>query len=198
MADLPRRGRLFVLSGPSGVGKGTVRKELFRRRKGFFFSISCTTRKPRPGETDGVDYRFISKEEFERRRDNNEFLEWAKVHGNLYGTLWSDVDKTLSSGGDVVLEIDVNGAFQVKKRCKDVVLIFIAPPSQEELERRLKNRGSDDEISIALRLKNALSEMAEADKYDHVVINDNLERTVKDLEEIIDHCGSRRSEEVGG
>ncbi len=191
MDDNTRRGRLFVLSGPSGAGKGTVRKEVFRRVEGLFFSISCTTRSPRPGEVDGVDYRFISREDFVRRIEAGEFLEWAEVHGNLYGTLWSDVENTLSSGRDVVLEIDVKGAFQVMKRCKDTVSIFLAPPSTEELERRLKNRGSEDEVTIALRLKNALSEMAEADKYDHLVVNDDLEHAVEDLERIVDLYRSR-------
>lgn len=191
MDDNTRRGRLFVLSGPSGAGKGTVRKEVFRRVEGLFFSISCTTRSPRPGEVDGVDYRFISRENFVRRIEAGEFLEWAEVHGNLYGTLWSDVENTLSSGRDVVLEIDVKGAFQVMKRCKDTVSIFLAPPSTEELERRLKNRGSEDEVTIALRLKNALSEMAEADKYDHLVVNDDLEHAVEDLERIVDLYRSR-------
>lgn len=184
MDDLSR-GLLFVLSGPSGAGKGTVRKEVFRRIKGLYFSISCTTRSPRAGEMDGVDYRFISRESFLRMVDSGDFLEWAEVHGNLYGTLWMDVDRILSEGKDVVLEIDVQGALQVMGKCKDMVSIFLSPPSNEELERRLRSRGSEDDETIALRLSNALKEMAELDKYDHVVINDDLNRAVSEMERIV-------------
>nr|WP_321499216.1 guanylate kinase [uncultured Dethiosulfovibrio sp.] len=179
------RGLLFVLSGPSGAGKGTVRKEVFRRIEGLSFSISCTTRLPRHGERDGVDYRFISRESFLEMVDRGEFLEWAEVHGNLYGTLWHDVDKILDDGRDVVLEIDVQGALQVMNKCDDVVSIFLSPPSTEELERRLRARGSEDEDTIALRLKNALKEMEELDKYDHVVINDDLNGAVVEMERLV-------------
>lgn len=196
MSEAPKRGRLFVLSGPSGVGKGTLRRELFRRKKDLYFSISCTTRKPRPGETDGVDYRFVSKDDFIKRKDSGEFLEWAEVHGNYYGTLWADVDRVLSSGGDVVLEIDVKGAFQVMDRCKDVISVFIAPPSIEELRKRLLDRGSDDEKCVELRLKNAKSEMEERDKYDFIVTNGDLDDAAKDLEDIVRRFSSVHSEEV--
>lgn len=179
------RGMLFVLSGPSGAGKGTVRKEVFRRIEGLSFSISCTTRLPRKGERDGIDYRFISRESFLERVDRGEFLEWAEVHGNLYGTLWHDVDKILDDGRDVVLEIDVQGALQVMNKCDDVVSIFLSPPSTEELERRLRARGSEDDDTIALRLKNALKEMEELDKYDHVVINDDLNGAVVEMERLV-------------
>lgn len=184
MADR-NRGILFVISGPSGAGKGTVRKEVFRHMDGLSFSISCTTRAPRPGERDGVDYRFIPRESFLRMVDSGDFLEWAEVHGNLYGTLWSDVDENLERGKDVVLEIDVQGALQVMNKCGDLVSIFLCPPSTEELERRLRTRGSEDEETISLRLKNALGEMAEIDKYDHVVINDDLNRAVEEMERIV-------------
>ncbi|SMG11424.1 guanylate kinase [Dethiosulfovibrio salsuginis] len=179
------RGLLFVLSGPSGAGKGTVRKEVFRRIEGLSFSISCTTRLPRKGEKDGIDYRFISRESFLELVDRGEFLEWAEVHGNLYGTLWHDVDKILDDGRDVLLEIDVQGALQVMNKCDDVVSIFLSPPSTEELERRLRARGSEDDDTIALRLKNALKEMEELDKYDHVVINDDLNGAVVEMERLV-------------
>lgn len=185
MVKRDSRGRLFVFSGPSGAGKGTVRKELFRRVEGLVFSISCTTRTPRQGEIDGVDYRFIGQKEFKRRIAAGDFLEWAEVHGNMYGTLCSDVERYLDEGKDVVLEIDVQGTLQVKDRCPDIVTVFLTPPSTEELERRLRRRGSEDEQTIKLRLNNALEEMALAVRYDHIVVNDELQRAVSELEQIV-------------
>lgn len=129
-----RKGILFILSGPSGAGKGTLRERLFRMLDGLSFSVSCTTRAPRPGETDGVDYRFVAEEEFLRRRDAGDFLEWAGVHGHFYGTLTADVKKALDDGRDILLEIDVQGALQVKKKIPGAVTIFVAPPSMKALE----------------------------------------------------------------
>ncbi len=188
-----RRGNLLVLSGPSGAGKGTVRKELFRRVSGLAFSISCTTRSPRSEEIDGVDYRFMDEAEFRRCIDNDLFLEWAQVHGNYYGTLWGDVDSQLAEGLDVVLEIDVQGALQVMKKHPQAISVFLKPPSVQELERRLRERGSENESTIALRLQNALGEVCQADRYDHVVVNDDLDRAVSELETIIMSCREGRA-----
>ncbi|HCA40187.1 MAG TPA: guanylate kinase [Aminobacterium sp.] len=185
MRQQNKRGRLFVLSGPSGAGKGTVRKRLFESMPDLIFSISCTTRDPRPGEVDGADYRFISEGYFKSLVDQGLFLEWAHVHDHRYGTLKSDVDKELSQGRDVVLEIDVQGALQVRSACPECVLIFIMPPSIAELERRLKKRGTEEDSAVELRLHNAVEEMKMSEKYDYVVVNDEVERAVMEIREII-------------
>lgn len=179
------RGRLFILSGPSGVGKGTLRKALFQALPDLVYSISCTTRLPRPGEIDGLDYRFLSPEAFHDLVEADAFLEEACVHGHRYGTLREDVLRELQSGRDVVLEIDVQGARQVKRRLAEAVLLFVRPPSGEELERRLRSRGTEDEASLSLRLKNAEKEMAVAEIYDHVVVNDDLEKALQELKALI-------------
>ena len=132
------RGKLFVLSGPSGAGKGTLRKKVFETVQGIRFSISCTTRPPRQGEKEGIDYRFISEEAFLSLLKEDKFLEHAKVHGHYYGTLRDDVERTLSSGIDMVLEIDVQGAFQIREKMPESILVFVSPPSLEELEHRLR------------------------------------------------------------
>lgn len=180
-----RRGHLFVLSGPSGAGKGTLRKALFQALPDLVYSISCTTRRPRPGERDGADYRFISAEAFRDLSLKGAFLEEAQVHGNRYGTLHEDVERELEAGRDVVLEIDVQGARQVKMRFPEAILLFILPPSRSELERRLRSRGTEDENDLALRLKNAEREMEEADDYDHAIVNDHFDRALSELTEIV-------------
>lgn len=194
MTETVARGTLFVISGPSGAGKGTVRKELFKKVDNLFFSISCTTRKIRKRETDGVDYRFISVDEFLSHIDQDNFLEWARVHENYYGTLKSDVDLYLEKGSDVLLEIDVQGALQVISRCPEAVSVFLLPPSREELERRLRGRGSEDNDTINLRLNNSIKEMEMADKYDYVVVNKNVGSAVSDLENIIKIHRKKRQE----
>ncbi|ADE57208.1 guanylate kinase [Aminobacterium colombiense DSM 12261] len=176
---------MFVISGPSGAGKGTVRKALFEQMPDLVYSISCTTRQPRDGERDGVDYRFLSEEEFKKLVEEKKFLEWAVVHEHLYGTLKSDVEKVLEAGVDVVLEIDVQGALQVKNAFDDSVLIFIMPPSKEELERRLRNRGTEEEDTVQLRLSNALKEMEKMHMYDYVVVNDSVLRAALEIKRII-------------
>lgn len=179
-------GTLYVLSGPSGVGKGTIRAKLFSQLTSrYSYSISCTTRPPRPGERDGVDYRFISEADFLRRVENGEFLEWANVHGHRYGTLRSDVEDLLSQGVDVFLEIDVQGACQVKKVMPEAVTIFIAPPTLEDLERRLRGRGTETEEAIRRRLAAASDELAMEDSYDLVVVNDTVEQAANKLREFI-------------
>jgi guanylate kinase len=186
-----KRGVLFVISGPSGVGKGTLRKELFKRMEGLTYSVSCTTRQPREGERDGVDYRFIDMETFMNYVKENKFLEWAKVHGNYYGTLESDVRKLLDEGHDIVLEIDVQGALQVKNKMPEAVLIFIMPPSEEELIKRLDRRGTENDRELEERIKNAKKEILESKKYDFIVVNDDLKKAVEELEKIFENVKNK-------
>jgi len=179
------KGSLFVLSGPSGAGKGSLRKKMFEKVPGIRFSISCTTREAREGERDGVDYRFISTRQFLELLDQGAFLEHAQVHGGYYGTLDEDVRKVLDSGEDILLEIDVQGALQVREKMPESVLIFVSPPSFKELEQRLRDRATESEELLQVRLRNAQWEMERADCYDHVIINDDLERAAGELEKII-------------
>ena len=180
-----RKGQIFVLSGPSGAGKGTVRKRLFQEIPMLKYSISCTTRQPRPGEVDGVDYRFIDETRFRAFIREEAFLEWADVHGLLYGTLCSDVERECSAGYYIVLEIDVQGAMQVRNKCTRCILIFLSPPSLEALEQRLRLRGTESEENVRIRLRNANDEMNLASGYDYLVINDSVEDAVHRIREII-------------
>ena len=177
-------GKLFILSGPSGVGKGTLRENALKNFNNLVYSISCTTREPREGETNGVEYRFISRDEFEQGINNNLFLEYARVHENYYGTLKSDVIQELESGKNVLLEIDVQGALQVREKMNDSILIFIAPPSIEELSRRLINRNTETQHDLNIRLANAKRELELANKYDYIVVNDDLDSASRKLQEI--------------
>ena len=152
-----RKGKTFIIAGPSGVGKGTIIKKLFERRSDLYFSVSATTRSPRPGEMDGVDYHFLSRERFLEWIDRNAFLEYAEFVGNLYGTPKKYVDEAMDSGRDVILDIEVQGAEQVHRQRPDVVRIFIAPPSWEELERRLVGRGTEDSEKVRKRLEKIIS-----------------------------------------
>ncbi len=174
------------MSGPSGVGKGTLVAELRRRVPSLGLTVSATTRSPREGEKDGVSYYFLSEEEFGRRVEAGEFLEWANVHGHRYGTLHSEVDRLFDEGRSVVLEIDVQGGLNVRSVRPDVVLVFIEPPSAEELERRLRGRGTEDEATIRLRLDNAAAELEAAASYDERIVNDDLDRAVGQLADLID------------
>ena len=176
---------LFILAGPSGAGKGTLRARALSDIGDLTYSISCTTRSPREGEREGVDYRFLSKEDFEDRVEHGLFLEHALVHGNRYGTLRGDVEREMAAGQDVLLEIDVQGAESVRRLVPDCVMLFIAPPSLAVLEERLRRRGTDSEETIALRLENAKKEMARAAEYDRVIVNDDLERAAGELRGVI-------------
>ena len=185
--------RLFVISGPSGAGKGTLLAALRKQRPDLGLTVSATTRSPRPGEVDGTSYYFLSDEEFRRRIAAGEFVEWAEVHGHLYGTLVSEVKRLLAKGHSLVLEIDVQGALNVRKVYPDAVLVFIEPPSLQVLEERLRGRGTEDEASIELRLKNARHEMELADQYDVRIVNDTVDRAAQELGSVM-----RRFEMDGG
>ncbi len=177
-------GKLFVISGSSGVGKGTVINEFLHRHPEFRLSISCTTRGMREGEKNGVNYFFLSVDEFKNCINNNEFLEWAEFSGNFYGTKKVFVEDCLKNGENIILEIDTKGALNVKKIMPEANLIFIAPPSLEELEARLRGRHTETEEAIQKRLASIKLEIENSKKYDYVVINDTVENAVKKIEEI--------------
>ena len=180
------RGRLFIIAGSSGVGKGTLIQRFMANNSSLKLSISATTRKPRPGEVDGVNYFYITENEFKEAIDNNEFLEWAIFSNNYYGTKQSFVEKSLSKGIDLILEIETQGAFQVKEKIKDAVLIFILPPSQQILEERLRGRNTEDEETIRVRLDFARKEIEASEKFDYKIVNDNIDVAVQNLQEIFD------------
>lgn len=179
------KGRLFVVSGPAGVGKGSVLAEVFGRVDDLVYSVSCTTREPRPSEVDGKNYYFISEDEFIETAEKGEFLEWARVHEHCYGTRRDVVERSLDAGLDVLLEIDVQGAKQVKEKMPEAVMIFIEPPSFGELVRRLKTRGTETSEQFELRIENAKRELPEADQYEHRIINNNIAAAAGDLIGII-------------
>ena len=187
---LTRRGKTFIISGPSGVGKSTVLSALFQDRDDLYISISATTRASRPGEKDGVDYHFIDPETFRQWIMDGEFLEYAEYVGNFYGTPKRYVDDAMENGRDVILDIEIQGATQVHDLRPDVVRIFIAPPSWEELERRLTARGTDTPEKVQKRLLRAKVELQAADHYDYFVINDTVEDAVSELRAIMlaEHC----------
>lgn len=180
-----REPKLFVISGPSGAGKGTLVSRIREQHPALGLTVSATTREPRPGEVDGESYYFLSDDEFARRVDADEFVEWAEVHGHRYGTLLSEVTSNLDAGRSLILEIDVQGAFQVKKRFPDAILIFIMPPSLEVLAERLSARGTETEESLSLRLANAKAEIELAPRYDDVVVNDDLDDATAELLQVI-------------
>ncbi len=188
------KGILFILSGPSGVGKGTVRKALFEQDPALQYSISVTTRKPREGEQDGVDYFFKTKEAVEKMIQQNELIEYAEYVGNYYGTPKDYVERTLQEGKDVFLEIEVQGAMQVKRNFPEGVFIFLFPPSLEELKNRIIHRGTETEDLVKNRLLEARKEIELMDEYDYVVVNDQVDHAVSKIKSIVvsEHCKRER------
>lgn len=179
------RGLLIVISGPSGAGKGTICKSFLERNNNVVLSVSATTRSPRNGEVEGVNYYFMSKEEFKVKIEADDFLEYAEVYDNYYGTPKSNVEEVLESGKDVILEIDIQGALKVKENTQEGVFIFILPPSMEELKQRIINRGSETKESLMKRFKSAYKEINFVSKYNYAVVNDEVELAVQKLEAII-------------
>ena len=182
---LERQGNLFVVSGPSGAGKGSIIKQLIKQRPEIWVSVSATSREPRQDEVEAVSYFFKSKDEFRRLIEQRAFLEWAEVFCNYYGTLRQPVLDALKQGTNVILEIDIQGALQIKQMYDEAIFVFILPPSLDELEKRIKNRGSETEESLALRLKTALEEISYIEKYDYFIINDDLAESTRKLDAII-------------
>ncbi len=180
-----QRGILFVLSGPSGVGKGTVLDSLMEDYDDINYSTSVTTRTPREGERNGDDYFFVSKEKFEEMKEKKQFLETARVHGNYYGTPRHYVEECLSKGQDIILEIDIQGARQIKQEFDDAVYIFLLPPNYEELKTRLEKRDSESAESLKRRLKNAFEEISEVENYDYSIVNDKVKETVAEVKKVI-------------
>jgi guanylate kinase len=182
---LASKGLLVVITGPSAVGKGTIVKEALRRYPDLRWSVSVTTRKQRPGETDGVEYFFVSKEEFLRRAEAGELLEWAEVYGNYYGTPRSYIEEVMNQGHDVILDIDINGAVQVRERYPDGLFIFVIPPSVEELKKRIIGRGTESEADIQRRLAEVPKWLEHGLSYQYVLVNDDLNAAVEGLRDIL-------------
>ena len=184
---------VIVVSAPSGAGKTTVVARVLREVEGLRFSVSHTTRPPRSDEREGVDYHYVDRATFERLRADNKLLEWAEVHGNLYGTGRAEIERARAEGVDVLLDLDVQGAAQVRERMKDAVTVFILPPSYQELEQRLRRRGQDDEETIERRLAAAAREIGAFENYDYALVNDDFEACVEGLKCIIRAARSRVS-----
>jgi guanylate kinase len=200
MADpiqLKRRGLLFVLSSPSGAGKSTIARMLLARDDGIALSVSATTRPMREGEVDGRDYHFVSNDEFDRHVADGDFLEWAHVFGRRYGTLTAQVRGSIEAGCDVLLDIDWQGTQQLKQVDPDIVRVFILPPSMEELERRLRSRGTDSDEVISSRMQRAASEISHWAEYDYVLINDHAEACLVKVQAILDAERLKASRRTG-
>ena len=178
--------KVFVITGPSGVGKGTLIRALLDRIPGLELSVSATTRPPRPGEQDGVAYHFLARQDFDRRVAAGDFVEWAEYSGNRYGTLRSELQRRLDSGAPVVLEIELQGARQVREKMAEAIQVFIAPPSRETLRTRLIGRGTDTTDQVQRRLESADAELAAQPEFAHVVVNDRLEEALEDLVAIVE------------
>ena len=193
-----KKGKTFIISGPSGVGKSMVLSALLEKRSNVYFSVSATTRDPRPGELDGIHYHFMDVDSFRKWIAMDQFLEYAEYVGNFYGTPKRFVDEAMEQGKDVILDIEVQGAIQVTSKRPDTVRIFIAPPSWSELERRLTERGTDSKDKIQKRLLRAKVEFQTAHTYDYFVINDTVENAVKELDAIMtaEHCKPKERMEI--
>ena len=193
-----KKGKTFIISGPSGVGKSTVLSALLEKRPNVYFSVSATTRDPRPGELDGIHYHFMDVDSFRKWIAMDQFLEYAEYVGNFYGTPKRFVDEAMDQGKHVILDIEVQGAIQVTSKRPDTVRIFIAPPSWSELERRLTERGTDSKDKIQKRLLRAKVEFQTAHTYDYFVINDTVENAVKELDAIMtaEHCKPKERMEI--
>ncbi|WP_124061251.1 guanylate kinase [Gordonibacter sp. Marseille-P4307] len=186
-----RRGNLFVISGPSGAGKGTLVARLLDELPDAWVSVSATTRKPRPGEVHGTHYFFLSNDEFDDLVAHDGLLEWASYSGNRYGTPRASVEERVAAGDQVILEIEVQGAFQVKERMPFAHLVFVEPPSLDELKRRLEGRGTEDAAAIELRMRTAEIELARKHEYDHCLVNDDLERALGELVDYVNEQAER-------
>lgn len=185
MINSNRIGRLFIISAPSGTGKSTVINKLIEMQQDLYFSVSATTRTARPSEHDGVAYHFLTREQFDELIKNNEFLEYADYIGDFYGTLKKPVLDQIRDGKDIILDIDVEGCKQVKQTKPEAVSIFLVPPSMEELENRLRNRGTDSEEKMRKRMQRAKTELTEKTTYDYVIVNDVVERAAHDILELM-------------
>ena len=179
------KGLLIVVSGASGTGKGTVCKKLLEDMPKISYSVSATTRAARPGETDGKEYYFLSRAEFEERISKNDFLEYAEVYGNYYGTPLNEIETRINSGESILLEIDTQGALKVKDRCPEGVFIFLLPPSLSELRKRIEGRGTETPEVLEKRFNAALEEISVGKKYDYVVVNDEVEKAVEKIKAVI-------------
>ena len=188
---------LIVITGPSGVGKTTVMKSLLNADRSLKYAPSLTTRKPRPIESNGVDYHFVSEDEFLQLVRNNKFAEWSRVYDNYYGRLRDDLD-TMIASGDVVVSIDIQGAMKLKEKYPDGVFIFLLPRSEQALEAQLRGRGTDDENSIRTRLEAAVREMQQADSFNHVVVNNKVQDTVRKIESILASEREKRQQQTQG
>jgi len=182
-------GKLFIISGPSGAGKSTILNHVLQNIPEVYFSVSATTRKPRPGETHGEHYHFLSQEDFDLLAEEDGFLEYARYVGNSYGTPSAPIREKLEAGIDVLLDIEVQGAGQVKDKMPEAIAIFLSPPSLEVLETRLRARGTDTEEKIKHRLETAKAELEQVERYDYLVVNDTIEQAVKEVETIVKSKG---------
>ena len=183
--DIRRRGCLFIVSGPSGAGKTSICTPVLERLSDMSFSVSYTTRKPRPGERDGVDYRFVDAQTFDGMVASGAFAEWAEVHGNRYGTAKADVDSAIAAGRDLLLDIDVQGAALLKASYPEAVAVFLLPPSPAALKKRLVGRGTDDPSTVATKLRNACAEIRSVGRYDYVIVNEDVDASVGGLMAIV-------------